>query len=69
MFELKDRTDQQLLAGAKQLVSRERLATAELIAHLGEIDFEEAAGYRCTDDLLIEVVHPSCVRWRIVPRS
>ena len=37
-FELKDRSDQQLLIGAKQLVSRERLATAELIAHLGEID-------------------------------
>ena len=37
-FELKDRSDQQLLTGAKQLVSRERLATAELIAHLGEID-------------------------------
>ena len=37
-FELKDRSDQQLLTGAKVLAGRECYATALLIAHLSEID-------------------------------
>ena len=37
-FELKNCSDQQLLIGAKVLVGSEREATAQLIAHLGEID-------------------------------
>ena len=37
-FELRDRSDRELLIGAKQFVGRECEATAQLIAHLGEID-------------------------------
>ena len=40
-FELKDRSDQQLLTGAKVLASRERESTAQLIAYLSEIDARE----------------------------
>ena len=40
-FELKDRSDQQLLTGAKVLAGRECYATALLIAHLSEIDARE----------------------------
>ena len=38
VYEMKDRSDQQLLTGVKELVGREREATAQPIAHLGEID-------------------------------
>ena len=37
-FELRDRSDRELLTGVKVLVAEEREATAQLIAHLGEID-------------------------------
>ena len=37
-FELKDRSDRELLTGVKVLVAAEREATAQLIAHLSEID-------------------------------
>ena len=40
-FELKDRSDQQLLTGARALASRERESTAQLIAYLSEIDARE----------------------------
>ena len=40
-FMLKDRSNQQLLIGVKHLVGREREATAQLVAHLAEIDARE----------------------------
>ncbi|HYV51342.1 MAG TPA: hypothetical protein VE910_05515, partial [Dongiaceae bacterium] len=36
--QLKDRSNQELLDGAKHLVGRQRSVTAHLIAHLAEID-------------------------------
>jgi hypothetical protein len=33
-----------------------------------EIDFSEAAGYHCTDDLIIEFEAPHYLRWRLVAR-
>ncbi len=61
-FELKDRSDQQLLAGAKALAGREREATAQLIAHLAEIDERRLyLGEGCSSlfKYCIEVLHLS----------
>jgi len=61
-FVLKDRSNQQLLLGVKHLVGREREATADVVAHLAEIDARELylqEGCSSLYKYCIEVLHLS----------
>ena len=64
-FMLKDRTNQQLLVGVKNLVGQECNTTAYLIAHLSEIEvrglhLEEGCPSRASRKRTMRI----CWRWR-----